>query len=104
MAFHEVPEIYYHHAWHAYDADHKVYYLARDNATVASVADVIADPSLVASRADADGNDPEGTSAQWMADQYAGATPAYDYSTFSEQTTYSLRSSQTFNRLHRENG
>jgi hypothetical protein len=96
MAFHEVPEIYYHDAWHAYDADHKVYYLARDNATVASVADVIEDSSLVASTADADGNDPVGYSAQWMAEQYAAATPAYDHSTFSEETTYSLRSSQTF--------
>jgi len=96
MAFHEVPEIYYHDAWHMYDADHKVYYLARDHTTVASVADIIADSSLVADTADVDGNDPVGYSAQWMAEQYAVATPAYDYSTFSEETTYSLRSSQSF--------
>jgi hypothetical protein len=95
MAFHEVPEIYYHGSWHAYDADHKVYYID-DNNNVASVEEIIANPSLVARTAGADGNDPEGISAQWMADQYAGATPVYDYSTPSDETIYSLRSSQTF--------
>src|SRR5579872_2422890 len=53
MSFHVVPEIYYGGNWHMFDADHKVYYLAEDNITVASVADVIADPNLVARTADA---------------------------------------------------
>jgi hypothetical protein len=96
MTFHEVPEISYHGTWHMYDADHRVYYFTKDNKTVASVADVIADPSLVARTADVNGNDPSGTSAQWMADQYAAAVPAYDHSTFSDETLYSLRSNQTF--------
>lgn len=96
MTFHEVPEIFYSGVWHMYDADHKVYYLEKDNKTVASVADVIANPSLVARTADANGDDPIGYSAQWMADQYAAANPGYYYNTFSDETTYSLRSSQTF--------
>ena len=96
MTFHEVPEIYYDGAWHMYDADHKVFYLEKDNKTVASVADVIADPSLVSRAADANGNDPVGYSAQWMADQYAAAKPGYYYNTFSDETIYTLGSSQTF--------
>ena len=48
MTFHTVPEIYYNNGWHLYDADHKVYYLAEDNKTVAILAEIIADPSLVA--------------------------------------------------------
>ncbi len=96
MTFHEVPEIFYHGAWHAYDADHDVYYLDKDGTTVASVEDVIADPSLVSLAADADGNDPIGTPAEWMANQYAAATPAYDYSTASDENAYSLSSGQTF--------
>jgi hypothetical protein len=96
MTFHEVPEIFYSGAWHMYDADHKVYYLEKDNKTVASVADIIADSSLVAREADTDGNDPVGYSGQWMADQYSAATPTYEYNTFSDETDFSLRSSQTF--------
>jgi hypothetical protein len=96
MVFHEAPEIFYSGVWHMYDADHKVYYLEKDNKTVASVADVIADPSLVARVADANGDDPAGYPAQQMADLYAGATVNYDDSPVSDETIYSLQSSQTF--------
>src|SRR5579872_1404951 len=47
MDFHTVPEIYYAGAWHMFDSDHMVYYLQLDNKTVASVADIIANPYLV---------------------------------------------------------
>ena len=96
MDFHTVPEIYYGHGWHMYDADHQVYYLAEDNKTVASVAEIIADPDLVRRTEDADGNDPSGYSAQSMADQYALSTPIYFYDTPPAETTWSLSSSQTF--------
>ena len=75
MPFHEVPEIFYQAAWHMFDADHHVYYLQLDNKTVASTADVIANPFLVARVADANGNDPGGFSAQAWADQYAASAP-----------------------------
>ncbi|HEY6970638.1 MAG TPA: hypothetical protein VJA94_15625, partial [Candidatus Angelobacter sp.] len=77
MPFHEVAEIYYQGAWHMFDADHHLFYLQLDNKTVASVADVIANPNLVLRLADANGNDPGGYPAQWMADHYAASTPMY---------------------------
>jgi hypothetical protein len=94
--FHTVPEIYYQGAWHMYDPDHKVYYLARDNQTVADVAMAKADPYLVARTADANGNDPVGYSAQWMADQYAAAEISYWTPHYTTDTQYTLRPSESF--------
>jgi hypothetical protein len=96
MPFHSVAEIYYNSGWHLYDTDHKVYYLAEDNQTVASVAQIIADPSLVARVADADGNDPVGYSADSMAQQYAASTPQYLTNDYQISTTYGLQPNQSF--------
>jgi hypothetical protein len=96
MSFHTVPEIFYNGGWHLYDPDHKVYYLAEDNKTVASVAQVIADPSLVTRVADADGNDPSGYPAALMAQQYAAATPEYLTPDYRIAATYGLQPNQSF--------
>jgi hypothetical protein len=96
MTFHTVPEIYYNGGWHLYDADHKVYYLAEDNKTVASVAEIIADPSLVARVADASGNDPSGYPAALMAEQYAASTPDYLTPDYRTAATYGLQPNQSF--------
>ena len=95
MTFHSVPEIFYKNAWHMYDGDHKVYYLEADNKTVADVADVIANPELVARTADANGNDPAGFSAQLMANLYAAAVPSYTSIDYSTAQTYSLQPGQS---------
>jgi len=44
---HWISEVLYDGAWHVFDADRKVFNLKRDNKTVASMADCIADPGLV---------------------------------------------------------
>jgi hypothetical protein len=95
MTFHTVPEIYYGSAWHMYDGDHQVYYLEADNKTVASVADVIANPELVARTEDAQGNDPAGFSAKLMASLYAAAVPYYTTINYSTSSTYSLQPDQS---------
>lgn len=97
--FHAVPEIFYAGAWHMFDSDHRVYYLKLDGKTVASVADIIANPYLVARVADANGNDPSGYPAQLMADQYATATAAYtllDYTRDETDKTYLLHPDESF--------
>jgi hypothetical protein len=96
MTFHTVPEIFYKGAWHMYDADHKVYYLEEDNRTVASVATVIANPSLVARTEDKNGNDPAGFPAKLMASLYATATPYYYSIDYKTAQTYSLQPGQSF--------
>jgi hypothetical protein len=100
--FHTVAEIYYQGAWHMYDPDHKVYYLARDNQTVIDVATAKADPYLVARTADANGKDPVGYSAQWMADQYAVAELSYWTPHYTSDTQYTLRPAESFT-LNSEN-
>ena len=95
MTFHTVPEIYYNNGWHLYDADHKVYYLAEDNKTVASLAEIIADPSLVARVADANGNDPSGYPAALWAQEYAAATPEYLTFDYRTAATYGLQPNQS---------
>jgi hypothetical protein len=101
MTFHTVPEIYYGGAWHMYDGDHRVYYLAQDNTTVANVAQIIADPALVARVADANGNDPAGFSAQTMANLYAVAVPSYLYDDLTAVQTYSLQPNQSFSMQYK---
>jgi hypothetical protein len=81
LPFHVVPEIFYAGSWHMLDPDHRVFYLQDDGSTIASVADIFAEPSLVARTADANGNDPIGFSAVWMAQQYAQSAPSVQYYT-----------------------
>jgi hypothetical protein len=68
--FHTVAEIYYGGAWHMLDPDHRVFY-PKDDGTIASTQEVIANPNLVARVADANGNDPAGSNASDMANSYA---------------------------------
>src|SRR5713101_5928404 len=70
MPFHTVPEIWYGNAWHMLDPDHQVLY-RKDDGAIASVAEIIADPSLVARTADSSGHDPVGFLAVVMAQWYA---------------------------------
>ena len=51
------------------DPDHEVFY-RKDDGTIASVAEVIADPNLVARTADSHGRDPVGSLATKMAQLY----------------------------------
>src|SRR5215831_12678006 len=69
MPFHTVPEIWYGNAWHMLDPDHEVFY-RKDDSTIASVAEIIAAPNLVARTADSAGNDPVGWPATTMAQLY----------------------------------
>ena len=81
MTFHTVPEVFYGGAWHMLDPDHKIYYLGEDNATIASVADVMADPDLVARTSDGSGHDPVGWLATDMAELYPENAPSLHYYT-----------------------
>jgi hypothetical protein len=78
-SFHTIPEIWYGNSWHMLDPDHEVFY-RKDDGTIASVAEIIANPSLVARTADSDGNDPVGSSAAGMAQLYAQYGPGVRYS------------------------
>ena len=73
---HVVAEINYANAWHMYDSDHRVYYTNVDG-SVADVAQVMADPTLVATGADANGLDPVGWTTADMESLYANAHPIY---------------------------
>lgn len=75
FTFHTVPEIYYGGAWHLLDPDHRVFYRNLDG-SIASVAQVLADPSLVANTHDANGLDPVGWPAVEMAELYASNAPS----------------------------
>src|SRR5215469_262380 len=78
LNFHDIPEIFYNGAWHMLDPDHNVYY-PKDDGTIASVAEIIADPTLISRVADANGNDPAGYSAMNMADSYVETAPTLLY-------------------------
>jgi hypothetical protein len=73
MPFHFLPEIWYGNAWHMLDPDHEVFY-RKDDGTIASVAEIIANPNLVARTAD-----PVGWSATRMAQLYVENGPALRY-------------------------
>jgi len=51
MTFHTIPEIFYGNAWHMLDPDHRVFYRNPDG-SIASVAQILANPSLVANTPD----------------------------------------------------
>jgi hypothetical protein len=79
-SFHNIPEVWYGNAWHMLDPDHEVFY-RKDDGTIASVAEIIADPTLVARTADSDGKDPVGWDAALMAQLYAQYGPGVSYYT-----------------------
>jgi hypothetical protein len=79
-SFHTIPEVWYGNAWHMLDPDHEVFY-RKDDGTIASVAEIIADPNLVARTADSDGKDPVGWDAARMAQLYAQYGPGVSYYT-----------------------
>jgi hypothetical protein len=73
MTFHTIPEIFYGNAWHMLDPDHRVFYRNPDG-SIASVDQILANPSLVA-------NTPDGTgwSSQTMAQLYASNASSLQY-------------------------
>lgn len=80
MPFHTIPEIFYGNAWHMLDPDHEVYYLKEDG-SIASVEEIIANPILVSRTADANGNDPVGWPASQMAQLYVENASGLSYYT-----------------------
>jgi hypothetical protein len=77
MYAHTVPEIYYGGTWHMLDPDHRSYYL-RDDGTIASIADILADPQIVVRQSN-DGLDGIGWQAETMAQLYAENAPTLVY-------------------------
>jgi len=73
MAFHTIPEIYYGNAWHMLDPDHRVFYRNADG-SIASVAQILANPSLVA-------RTPDGTgwNSETMAELYRSNASTLQY-------------------------
>ncbi len=93
FSFHTVPEVFYGNAWHMLDPDHKVYYLKADG-TIASVEDILNDPTLVSNTVNSAGTDPAGWSGEEMAVLYVeyGATLQYwPTPSPSALSTFSLR-------------
>jgi hypothetical protein len=73
MAFHTIPEIYYGNAWHMLDPDHRVFYRNPDG-SIASVAQILANPSIVA-----DTPDGIGWNSETMAELYESNAPTLQY-------------------------
>ncbi len=73
MAFHTIPEIYYGNAWHMLDPDHRVFYRNPDG-SIASVAQIIANPALVA-----DTPDGIGWNSETMAELYESNASTLQY-------------------------
>ena len=89
FAFHTVPEVSYGNVWHMLDPDHEVYYPNADG-TIASVADILNDPSLVSNVA----VDPTGWSGQQMSELYVQNAATLQYSapvSPSPLSTFALR-------------
>ena len=92
---HAVAEVSYGGAWHMYDPDHRVYYTTSDG-TVANVAMVVADPSLVASGADSNGLDPVGWTTAQMEALYTNADVTYgEYDPWFAEPGYNLAPGET---------
>ena len=81
FTFHTVPEIYYGGSWHLLDPDHRVIYRNVDG-SIASVAQILADPSLVANTHDENGRDPVGWLASQMAQLYQDNAASLQYVKF----------------------
>jgi hypothetical protein len=105
FAFHTVPEIFYGNAWHMLDPDHRVYY-PKDDGTIASVAEILANTNLIVRRADASGKDPVGWLATTMAQLYTQNAPGLQYIapfyTVSASSNVTLRTHETLT-FHSEN-
>ncbi len=102
--FHSIPEVFYRNAWHMLDPDHKVYYLNPDQ-TIASVQDILNDPTLVANTVNSAGNDPVGWPGEEMAELYAETGPTLRYwppLSPSALSTFSLRPGESM-RLSSDN-
>lgn len=63
---HVVSEVFYNNAWHMLDADHKIFYMKKDNKTIASVKELEEAHFLIIQQ----GDDPTGYSATLMAELY----------------------------------
>ena len=97
--FHTIPEAFYGNAWHMLDPDHDVYYL-KDDQTIASVQDILNDPTLVSRTVDANGNDPAGWSGAEMAALYEETASTLRYwppLSPSTSSTFSLRPGESMN-------
>jgi hypothetical protein len=78
MTFHTVAEISYGGAWHMLDADHRTFY-RNDQNGIASVAEIFANPNIVARGGDSGGRDPAGFESQKMAGLYIENAPTLVY-------------------------
>ena len=92
MAFHTVPEIFYGNAWHMLDPDHRVFYRNPDG-SIASVAQILANPSLVADTPDGIGWDSE-----TMAELYESNAATLQYTPL----TYTAPANPLFSLLPHE--
>ena len=92
MAFHTIPEIYYGNAWHMLDPDHRVFYRNPDG-TIASVAQILANPSLVAQTPDG-----AGWNSAMMAELYESNRTTLQYTPL----TYSVPANPLFTLLPHE--
>ena len=92
MTFHTIPEIRYGNAWHMLDPDHRVFYRNPDG-SIASVAQILANPSLVA-------NTPDGIgwNSETMAELYESNASTLKYIPL----TYSAPANPLFNLLPHE--
>jgi hypothetical protein len=91
--FHDIPEVFYGNAWHMLDPDHRVYYTNPDG-TIASVQDILNDPSVVLTGDNAEGVDPVGWPGTTMEQDYIASGPTLQYSVPaapSHNSTFSLR-------------
>ena len=78
--FHTVPELFFNNAWHMLDPDHEAYYFLNDGVTIASVAEILADPGMIIRQA-VNGLDPSGYPAAQMAQLYVQNAPTLRYPT-----------------------
>ena len=93
FAFHTVPEVFYANAWHMLDPDHEIYYPNPDG-TIASVADILSNATLVSNVA----VDPTGWSGQQMSQLYMQNAATLQYSSPvspSPLSTFSLRAGES---------
>ncbi len=78
--FHTVPELFFNNAWHMMDTDHEAYYFLNDGVTIASVAELLADPNMIVRQA-VNGLDPIGWPAVEMAQLYVQYAQTLRYPT-----------------------
>lgn len=93
MSFHTLPEVFYANTWHMLDPDHRVYYTNPDG-TIASVQDILNDPSIVLTGDNADGVDGVGWQGSAMEQDYIAYGSTLQYLTPaapSASSTFSLR-------------